>query len=67
LFYQMISPRIFPPGVLQLLEILSDKERIVIEELPTSSRNRQRINDLKNQMLMLDPTKQLTVNENHAF
>jgi len=63
----MISPRIFPPGVLQLLEIFSNKERIVIEELPTSSKNRQRINDLKNQMLMLDPTKNLQINENHAF
>ena len=63
----MKSPRIFPPGVLQLLEILSNKERIVIEELPTSSKNRQRINDLKNQMLMLDSTKNLQINENHAF
>ena len=63
----MISPRIFPPGVLQLLEIHSNKERIVIEELPTSSKNRQRVNDLKNQMLMLDPTKNLQINENRAF
>jgi hypothetical protein len=61
----MIPNRKFPPGVLQLLEIIED-EKILLEELPTSSKNRDRMNQMRNQMLMLDPKRTITVSENNA-
>ena len=61
----MIPNRKFPPGVLQLLEIVED-EKILLEELPTSSKNRDRMNQMRNQMLMLDPKRTITVSENNA-
>jgi len=62
----MIPPRFVPPGILQLYEVLGD-EKILIEELPTSSKNRDRINQLRNQLLMLYPTKTYTLTENNAW
>ena len=61
----MIPNRKFPPGVLQLLEIIGE-EKILLEELPTSSKHRDRINQMRNQMLMLDPKRTITVSENNA-
>lgn len=61
----MIPNRKFPPGVLQLLETIGE-EKILLEELPTSSKNRDRINQMRNQMLMLDPKRTITVSENNA-
>jgi len=61
----MIPNRKFPPGVLQLLETIED-EKILLEELPTSSKNRDRMNQMRNQMLMLDPKRTITVSENNA-
>jgi hypothetical protein len=61
----MIPPRFVPPGVLQLYEINGD-EKILLEELPTSSKNRDRINKIRNDILMVSPTKNLIVSENNA-
>jgi hypothetical protein len=62
----MIPPRIFPPGVLQLFEVVGD-EKILLQELPTSSKNRERINQIRNDMLMVAPTRTLVVSENNTF
>ena len=62
----MIPPRSFPPGKLQLYEVIGE-EKVLIEELPTSSKNRDRINQLRNQMLMVNPTKTLILTENNAW
>jgi hypothetical protein len=62
----MIPPRSFPPGVLQLFEIIGD-EKNLIQEFPTSSRNRDRINQMRNDLLMVDPTRNLVVSENNSF
>ena len=62
----MIPPRMFPPGVLQLFEVL-DGEKTLIQELPTSSKNRDRINQMRNDMLMVNPTRNLVVSENNSF
>ena len=62
----MIPPRFVPPGILQLYEVNGD-EKVLIEELPTSSKNRDKINQLRNQLLMLNPTKTYTLTENNAW
>jgi hypothetical protein len=61
----MIPNRQFPAGVLQLLEIIGE-EKILLEELPTSSKNRDRINQMRNQLLMLNSKRNLQVSENNA-
>jgi hypothetical protein len=55
-----------PPGILQLYEVVGDEKNLVIE-LPTSSKNRDRINKMRNDILMVNPTKNLVVTENNAF
>jgi len=62
----MIPPRFVPPGILQLYEVLGDEKTLVIE-LPTSSKNRDRINRMRNDILMVNPTKTLIVSENNAY
>jgi hypothetical protein len=62
----MIPPRIFPPGVLQLFEV-DGQEKTLLHELPTSSKNRERINQIRNDMLMVSPTRNLVVSENNTF
>jgi len=62
----MIPPRSIPPGILQLFEGVGDERTLVIE-LPTSSKNRDKINRIRNDMLMVDPTKTLTLSENNAL
>jgi hypothetical protein len=62
----MIPPRFVPPGVLQLFEI-DGTERKLIQELPTSSKNRDRINRIRNDLLMVNPTLNLTISENNAL
>jgi hypothetical protein len=55
-----------PPGILQLYEVVGDEKTLVIE-LPTSSKNRDRINKMRNDILMVSPTKNLVVTENNAW
>ena len=62
----MIPPRFIPPGVLQLYEVKGE-EKILIQELPTSSRNRDRINRIRNDLLMIDSTKTYILSENNAI
>ena len=62
----MIPPRFVPEGVLQLIEFQGD-EKILLEELPMSSKNRDRINQIRTDMLMVDPTRQLAVGENNSI
>lgn len=62
----MIPPRIVPPGILQLYEVVGD-EKVLIEELPTSLKNRDKINQLRNQLLMLHPAKTYILTENNAY
>ena len=62
----MIPPRFIPPGILQLYEVV-DGERTLIQELPTSSKNRDRINKMRNDILMVNPTKTLIISENNAI
>jgi hypothetical protein len=63
----MIPPRIFPPGVLQLFEVSANGEKVLLQELPTSSRNRERMQNIRHDMLLVHPTKQLTISENNAW
>jgi hypothetical protein len=63
----MIPPRFTPPGVLQLFRVEPGGEKELVEEFPTSSRNRDRIHRIRNDMLMVDPTLNLVVSENNAF
>jgi hypothetical protein len=62
----MIPPRFIPPGILQLYEVV-DGERTLIQELPTSSKNRDRINKMRNDILMVNPTKTLIISENNSI
>jgi hypothetical protein len=63
----MIPPRILPPGTLQLFKVEKDGSKELLEELPTSSKNRDRINRIRNDMLMVDSTLNLVVSENNAL
>lgn len=62
----MIPPRFTPPGVLQLFEVV-DGERVLIQELPTSNKNRHRINQMRNDLLMVNPTNTYVLSENNAI
>ena len=62
----VIPPRLIPPGILQLYEVVGD-ERTLLLELPTSSKNRDRINKMRNDLLMVDPTKTIVLSENNAL
>ena len=55
-----------PAGILQLVEIKGD-EKILLQELSMSSKNRERINKIRNDMLMTDPTLNLAVGENNSI
>lgn len=63
----MIPPRFTPPGVLQLFKVGKDGVKELLEELPTSSKNRDRINRIRNDLLMVDSTLNLVVSENNAL
>lgn len=62
----MIPNRQFPKGTLQLVEITED-EKTLIQELPTSSKNRDKMNNIRNQLLMLNPKRNLVISENNAL
>jgi hypothetical protein len=55
-----------PAGILQLVEIKGD-EKILLQELSMSSKNRDRINKIRSDMLMIDPTLNLAVGENNSI
>lgn len=62
----MIPPRFVPEGILQLIEIQGD-EKILLHQLTMSAKNRDRINQMRTDMLMLDPTRNLAVGENNSI
>ena len=62
----MIPPRFIPPGVLQLYEVEGDTKTL-LQELPTSSKNRDKINKMRNDILMVHPTKTIVITENNAW
>jgi len=62
----VIPPRFVPEGVLQLIEIDGD-EKTLLHELPMSSRNRDRINQMRTDMLMINPKRNLAVGENNSI
>jgi hypothetical protein len=62
----MIPPRFVPPGVLQLYEV-ENGVKTLIQELPTTSRNRDRINKIRNDLLMVNPTNTYILSENNAL
>ena len=62
----MIPPRFMPEGVLQLIEFRED-EKVLIHELPMSAKNRDRMNKMRNDMLMSNPTRTLAVGENNSI
>ena len=62
----MIPPRFVPEGILQLIEIDGD-EKILLHELPMSSKNRDRINQMRTDMLMINPKRNLAVGENNSI
>lgn len=62
----MQPPRNFPEGNLKLVE-MSGKDVISVHaELPTSSKNRTKIHNMRLDMLMLNPKLDLRVVENNA-
>ena len=63
----MIPPRFVPPGILQLYQVDADGSKTLLQKLPTSSKNRDRVNRIRNDMLMVDSTLNLVVSENNAF
>lgn len=63
----MIPPRKVPPGVLQLYEENSEGVRTLVQELTASSKNRQRLHNMRNDMLMVNPTAKLIISENNAL
>ena len=62
----MIPPRSFPPGVLKLVEMDGSNVVQVHAELSSSSRDRQRIQNMRNDMLMVNPKLNLQIRENNA-
>ena len=63
----MIPPRFIPPGILQLYQVEKDGTKELLQELPSSSKNRDRINRIRMDMLMVDSTLNLIVSENNAL
>jgi hypothetical protein len=62
----MIPPRSFPEGVLKLIRSNPDGTQTVLEELRTSSKNRDKINKVRNDLLMVNSTLKLTITENNV-
>ena len=62
----VIPPRFVPPGNLQLIEFFGE-EKHLLHEFPMSAKNRDRINKMRNDMLMSDPTRVLAVGENNSI
>jgi hypothetical protein len=62
----VIPPRNFPPGVLKLIEYVGKEPVKVHAELPTSTRNRIRIQQMRNDLLMVDSKLDLQIRENNA-
>lgn len=62
----MIPPRNFPPGVLKLVEFEDGKPVRVHAELPSSTKNRSRIQLMRNDLLMTNSKLDLQIRENNS-
>jgi hypothetical protein len=62
----MIPPRHFPEGVLKLILSNPDGTQTLLEELRTSSKNRDRLNQMRNDLLMVNSTLKITLTENNV-
>ena len=62
----MIPPRFVPPGILQLYEVDGDSKNL-LQEFPMSSKNRDRINRMRLDLLMIYPTRTYVISENNSF
>jgi hypothetical protein len=63
----MIPPRFIPPGILQLYEVEVSGEKKLLIELPTTAYNRERVQRMRNDLLMTDSTLRLVIAENNSF
>lgn len=62
----MIPPRSFPPGILKLVEYEGKNPVRTIAELNSTTRNRLKIQQMRNDMLMVNPKLNLQIRENNA-
>lgn len=62
----MIPPRDFPPGVLKLVEIEGNEVVKLHAEWPSTSRYREKLQNLRNDLLMMNPKLDLQIRENNA-
>ena len=62
----MLAPRNFPPGILKLVEYDGNTAVKTIIELPSSTKNRLRIQQMRNDLLIANPKLNLQVRENNA-
>jgi hypothetical protein len=62
----MISPRNFPPGVLKLVEIEDNQVVKTHAEWPSTSRYRSKLQNMRNDLLMINPKLDLQIIENNA-
>lgn len=62
----MIPPRSFPPGNLKLVEVEGNTITKIHAELSNSNVNRHRIQNMRNDLLMINPKLNLQIRENNA-
>jgi hypothetical protein len=63
----MIPPRNFPVGSLKLLEMDGKNVVRVHAEFPSTSKYRDKIHNLRNDLLMVNPRLDLKIVENNAI
>jgi hypothetical protein len=62
----MIPPRNFPSGILKLVEYDGNNPVRTIAELSSSSKNRLKMQQMRNDLLMASPKLNLQIRENNA-
>jgi hypothetical protein len=50
-----------------MIEVDPEGAKTILEELPTTSKNRQRLHTMRNDILMVHPTKNIVISENNAW
>lgn len=63
----MIPPRNFPEGNLKLVEMDGRTQVKVHAEFPSTSRYREKIQNMRNDLLMINPKLDLRIIENNAI
>lgn len=62
----MIPPRNFPPGTLKLIEYNNKEVVRIVAEMPSNTGNLTKIQQMRNDMLMFDPSMNLQIRENNS-